>query len=247
MAEDDNNKPEPHSHSHESDGGNGNFLMKRVGPLPVVGWVIVIIGAFILYRYISDRNSSSSTMPDSTDTEPSDAGGGDGSTGTTTPTTTTTGTGLTEGQWMSDAEARLKQLGYSQSLIQTAFQRYESGETLDAKEEAVIEAAINLIGQPPNGLQPKLAAPTTSTPKPSPPKKKTPIQVKGTLPPSGHGGPVVIEPDENTNPITGPVKDVTTGTTKEKNTPVTAKPVKEAPQEVKAIKVEDDDATTHAA
>ena len=143
MTDDDGTQPpakrETTEHAH-----GGNFLTTQVGPLPLWGWAVALVGAYLLYRWWKnyEANSAATAAANET-TTPS------GAPSTTTTPTTTTAAPTTNLGWLASAETSLSALGYSPSLIRTALDRYLSGEQLDAKEEAVIEAAINTLGAPP--------------------------------------------------------------------------------------------------
>jgi hypothetical protein len=52
----------------EGEGGGGNFLTKRLGPLPTYMWIIVVIAVYYLYRhYISSGTSTATTTGTTTD------------------------------------------------------------------------------------------------------------------------------------------------------------------------------------
>src|ERR1035438_6857411 len=149
----------------------GNVLTKKVGPLPVWGWAAVVIGAYLVYRYIKDKNAASASSSTGTstgaDTTASQANGifgsegfGVNSAGQIVDTATGTvvgstgngaGTTSTSGQdWASSAYQALQGLGYGNAQIDQTLQDYISGQKLSASEYATVEAAINLIGNAPD-------------------------------------------------------------------------------------------------
>lgn len=169
--------PDPNSKQH-----GGNFLTAKMGPLPVYGWLVVAVAGYLLYRYYKNQSSSnpSGVMPDSGAT-PSGA--------PTTPDVSVPGlvpapvpgSPANNSQWLADAESALKRLGYGNGLIKISLDRYLAGEQLDAKEEAVIETATNIVGHPPVAGTFGTPAPPHKQvkPKPKKPTVKVPHQVKG--------------------------------------------------------------------
>lgn len=179
MAEND---PDPAEYdasgTEEQDQNSGNFLTNRIGPLPMWGWLVVAVGSFVLYRYLKNRNSNSTagvTLPTGTLL--------DGSGATITPSSDTSGTGITTpsglpetaaDQWIQYATSVLTQdLGYSQTQATEALQKYASGTPLSSTDYNTIEAAIKIVGNPPNPLQlPTIAE--TGGPSTGPPQVQRP-------------------------------------------------------------------------
>jgi hypothetical protein len=137
-------------HNHAAP-GNGHGLTKKVGPLPVWGWAVVIVGAYLLYHYLHNRSSSaaSTVIPDS-GANPSNALVG-GDSGTSTTSTGSTGT-ATAADWIFNAQQYLLALGYDQSSIDTAFQDWTSGNPLTSTDVGILDSAVNGNGAPPAGL-----------------------------------------------------------------------------------------------
>lgn len=149
----------------------GNILTKRIGPLPVIGWVIVAVGVYLVYRYIQNRNAASTAATDtSAPLATNNALPGTDQTTNPTDTTTTPGSATGDEDWVTKARADLIRLGYSPETVDMVLRRYMSGEQLDAQEQAIIDAAINLNGSPPGGGG-NLG--TLAPPKPKP--KKPPV------------------------------------------------------------------------
>lgn len=165
---------------YEPKTGGGNFLTKKFGFLPVWAWAIVVVGGILYWRHLQNANAANAaaTTPVDSGITPSAA--------PTTPDNVPTSTTPTEAaannlQWEAEAVAALKRLGYHDNLINTAMQRYFAGEQLDEKEEAAIETAINLVGQPPAGghfgeeVPPKKKAPTGGHHPKTKPQPRQPI------------------------------------------------------------------------
>lgn len=162
----------------------GNILTKRIGPLPVIGWVVVIIGAYLVYRYIHNLNASNAT-PSGTATDNAPIGSTDTGSGQTPGPTPQPA--MTNAQWYAKAYAGVIRLGYSPQLAKTALDRYFSGEQLDAREEAVIHAAINLYGAPPvSGNFGQEAPPSHDHGKPPKKRRHTRLPFLGTLESTAH-------------------------------------------------------------
>src|SRR5271157_2566696 len=127
------------------DEGGGSFFTNRLGPLPVWGWLAVLVGAAGLWWFLH-RNSASSTVPGTllvgnNAGGPSDIGVGTG----TTPTTSST-----NADWVSQAYQYLvNSLGYTTTDVTNALQAYGAGQPLNQQEYNIVENAINGIGAPP--------------------------------------------------------------------------------------------------
>lgn len=161
----------------DGDGGGGNFLTNRIGPLPMWGWLVVAGGSFFLFHYLKNRNSGSSvaTLPtgsilNGSGVQPTS------DTGSSSPTVITP-SGLPQtaaDQWIQYATQILTQeLGYSSPAVNTALQDYASGGgSVNSTDYGIIEAAIKIIGNPPNPLPlPTIAYPTPN-PVGNPPQTK---------------------------------------------------------------------------
>lgn len=164
---DDPNPPEENS--------GGNFLTNRVGPLPVWGWFAVVVGGFIVWRIIHNRNASSAAGTGTVGAANNAAslfgssgfstnsagqvvdnatgdilgmvpGGGTGGAGSSS-TGVTTAT-----QWFANAQQTLFNLGYDSTAVDTALQDYLAGNPLPPNEYGIVEAAIKLTGNPPTGV-----------------------------------------------------------------------------------------------
>lgn len=180
MANDDIDEHPPEHHPAPSTSAQGgNFLTHRIGPLPVYGWIVAAIGAYLLYHWLKNRNASSTqaTTPDSGIT-PSLASSPDGgSPPTTQPGMTNT---VPVEAWLSRATHNLATLGYDPKLVETSLRRYLSGEQLDEQEWHVVEAAINTSGQPQTSGTLGQLVPPRHTPKS--PRAHVPSH-RGTPPP----------------------------------------------------------------
>lgn len=187
MADDD--KPATSPTSKQA----GQGLTKRIGPLPLWAWGAVIVGAIILYKIMKDRSAASTTTASGTVAGQNNANSLFGSEGFSTNTAgevidNATGNilgtfgGATGGstnstntfaQWTANAQQALFNLGYNNTNVDQALQDYASGQPLPQSEYGIIEAAINLVGNPPSGIAlPQLQSPAApgsggSTPGPS--------------------------------------------------------------------------------
>lgn len=186
----DTSTPAPSSSSSAQKKGGGNFLTHKLGPLPMWGWFVVVIGAVLLYKILKGRSSSAaSTTASGTVQGANNALGMFGSEGFSTNSAgevidnatgdilgtfggaTGSGTGTTTNQgWVNAAQQALFNLGYDNTLVDTALQDYESGQALPQNEYNVIESAIHLVGNPPSGMAlPQLqAAPPAAAAAPQP-------------------------------------------------------------------------------
>jgi hypothetical protein len=139
---------------------SGSGLGKKLGPLPIWGWAIVIIVGYFLYKFLKDRSAASSaTGLAAAGTGAAVNGAGDGSGGTNNVSSTTPVLDATD--WISAAETALGNLGYSSDSVDQAFQDYLAGNTLTAQEAAIVESATKLVGPSPLGTP---ITATTGTP-----------------------------------------------------------------------------------
>lgn len=185
MADDEEPSVDDNGEQETDSGGSG--LQKRMGPLPLWGWIVVVVGGLIVYKIIKSRSSSSSsTVTGGTQgnnalplfgtegfgTNPAgqivDNATGDilGSFPGGTNTTGNSGTGTsTSAQWFSNAQQALFNLGYDNAAVDQALQDYAAGNQLPQNEYGIIEAAIRLTGNPPSGIAlPSLQSTPTPTP-----------------------------------------------------------------------------------
>lgn len=205
MAEGDNSNASS-STSKPASSSSGSGLGHRIGPLPVWAWVAVVVGAVLLYKVLKGNSASSSTTASGTvgatngasslfgsegfssnsAGEVIDNATGDilGTFGGSTGSGSTSSTGTFEG-WTTSAQQALFNLGYDNTAVDQALQDYASGQQLPQNEYGIIEAAINLIGNPPSSvalpqLQPPAApaapapsSPTPAAPAPAPPSNNS--------------------------------------------------------------------------
>lgn len=178
----------------KSDSGGGNFFTHKLGPLPMWGWIAVVIGTVIVYKIIKDRESGSSSTASGTVGASDNAASLFGTEGFSTNSAgqvvdnatgdilggggvgaSTSGTGTTTAQtWFSSAQQALFNLGYDNGTVDQALQDYAAGNPLPQNEYSIIEAAIRLTGNPPSGIAlPSLQAPTVTAPT-APPAAPTP-------------------------------------------------------------------------
>lgn len=157
-------------------------LSKKLGPLPLWGWAVAAVAAYLVFTWWRDRSKTTTAAPATTVTGYTGArtmGQFVTSTGhVLTPTTGNiignTGTGssgnLTGETWINKAQLALLNLGYSPATIASALQAYASGSALNQTQYNIVTAAEKLIGAGPFGGP---SSPTQPTPKPV--TTKTPI------------------------------------------------------------------------
>lgn len=201
MSDTSTQQPAQQQQQHGKQSG-GSVLTHRVLFLPVWGWVVVIIGGILLYKYLKDRSAASSSTASGTVTGQNNAnsifgtegfsvnGQGqivDNATGAIVGTSGTGGSGgstSTVGGWLSSMQEALQQLGYDPNLVDQALQDYSAGLPLPQNEYNVIESGIRLVGNPPSGIAlPGLQsspAPAATAPAPTTP---TPVASSASGPP----------------------------------------------------------------
>jgi len=144
------------------------LLRKDVGPLPVGGWLIVV-GAGLGFAYWRKRGLPTSTnSPDTaepllTNDTIGNIGGmlallNKGATGPNTQTYTD------NTSWYQQAVRLLIGRGNDPSLVDNALRKYMNGLSLDVRESAIIELALQMVGPipmppPPPTTQPGPAQP----------------------------------------------------------------------------------------
>lgn len=166
----------------------GNFMTHKLGPLPMWSWIVIVVGVVIVYKIMKGK-SAASTTASGTVTDGNNAnslfgsegfsvnsagqvvdnatgdilgGGTQGASGSSSSTTTNAG-------WFAAVQQALFNLGYDNSTVDSALQDYASGNKLSPTEYGIIEAGINLVGNPPSGLalpqlQPPAAPPAAAAP-----------------------------------------------------------------------------------
>jgi hypothetical protein len=147
-------------------------ISKKVGPLPVWGWAVVVFGGIIVFYVIKKRQANAAAQNATASGTIAGANGAlsgfgsegfstnsagqviDNATGTvlgytqgTGTSTTTTGAG-----WIAAAQQALFNLGYNNAQVDQALQQYSSGQALGTTNYGIIESAIALVGQPPSTL-----------------------------------------------------------------------------------------------
>jgi nucleoid-associated protein YgaU len=147
----------------------GMDLGKKVGPLPLGGWVLVV-GAGLAVGYFINRNAGKAEPQQLTE---SGVGKGGGTflpidPPTSTPEETLPETNLT---WAMKAKQYLVAQGIDALIANTAVEKFLSGQTLSAQESAAISMALGKLGPPPEGV----AAP------PDDPRPKAPSNLVVTL------------------------------------------------------------------
>ena len=152
----------------------GSGLSKKVGPLPIWAWVAVVVGSYILYKYIRSRSGASTATASTAGGTVGASNGassllgsqgfsinpsgqivdnatgdivGNGSSGSAGGGSTSSLS--TAAQWVANAESALQGLGYDQSAVANALQLYSSGQPLDPTSYGIIESAINQVGSAP--------------------------------------------------------------------------------------------------
>lgn len=159
------------------------------------GWIGLVVAVVVIYKIMKDRSSAASTTAAGTvgaannalgdfgsegfsensageivDNATGDILGTFGGTGGGTSTSTTNET------WVANAQQALFNLGYNNANVDQALQDYESGQPLPQSEYSIIEAAINLVGNPPSTMQlPQLAPPAPQPAAAAPPAASAPV------------------------------------------------------------------------
>jgi hypothetical protein len=140
---------------------SGSGLGKKLGPLPIWGWAIVIIVGYFLYKFLKDRSAASSATglaAAGTGAAVNEAGDSGGGNNVSTPTSDETVT-----DWIDAAQTALGNLGYDSGSVNQAFQDYLAGNPLSSSEVAIIDSATKLVGGAPADLGTPQVASTGGT------------------------------------------------------------------------------------
>lgn len=154
--------------------GAGNFLTRKVGPLPAGVW---LAAAVVIYLYLKKRQAATGTGPSavtpsgtvgttggigSSDLSGSGGGGSSGSTGTSG--STVAGQYATNDAWARAAENYLVGIGVDPTVGNSAIQAFLTSQTLTTEQQAEVNLAIQALGAPPTAPQPGTAPPPVVTP-----------------------------------------------------------------------------------
>lgn len=141
----------------------GMDLGKKVGPLPLGGWIIVV-GAGLVIGYIVNKNAGKKADTPTTDPN-SDVGTGGGSFLPISPPSEPTETDPETNQaWGQKAIKWLIAQSIDSVVANNAVTKFLSGMTLDAQESAAIAMALGHFGPPPEGVSAPPDDPTPKTP-----------------------------------------------------------------------------------
>lgn len=149
-----------------------NIFSKKLGPLPVWGWIALAVAGYLVYDFLRHRATSSSTPSGTTVQGYTSArtmgqfvastgqimtptsGNVIGHVGTSAPISGTT--------WVSHAELALSNLGYNTATVDSALQAYASGSPLSQGQYNIITAAEKLVSGSPFGSPQSPTMPTNS-------------------------------------------------------------------------------------
>jgi hypothetical protein len=142
----------------------GERLTRKLGPLPVWGWGVLIGGAFIAWYWYS--NTGLGSFDGETDEEGTGVGqtlapSGDFSTVPIMPEEEAETDENTNAEWLIQAVLAAP-AGTSKLAAQAALEKYLNGTDMSAAEQNLVDAIINKIGLPPQGT----AGPPQLEPKP---------------------------------------------------------------------------------
>jgi phage tail protein X len=141
-------------------------ITKKLGPFP--GWVWIILAAgvgYLVYRYIKSRSAGSTTVDDTSDSDPTAGAAGAAlstvdTTGTSAGDSDTTGDGTStappsdsNAAWALRVTNALDGQGtYTTQDITNALADYINGKTLSTLETTIVQVAVAGYGPPPEGL-----------------------------------------------------------------------------------------------
>lgn len=152
-----------------SDGGEaiGNAFTRKIGPLPAWGWGAIVIGGVWGVYLIKGKAVSTQSSADLSTMFP--AGGISGA-GPTPGTNDYSGvvdqlghagpSPQTNAQWAKQVSDSMIASGSVPADVNNAFSRYLSGQSLTPLMQSIINTAIRMFGNPPEGI----VAPVTNIP-----------------------------------------------------------------------------------
>lgn len=162
---------------------SGKGLSHKVGPLPIYGWLVIIVGSYFLFKYLKGKSASSTgaatssgdgtvSASDNAATpsnlgaegfsvnsagQVTDVGSGD-VLGYVSGSTNSTGTVQS---WLAAAQSALTGLGYNTNNVNSALAGYSQGNALTPAEYGIVEAATKIIGAAPGLGTPVAGAPVS--------------------------------------------------------------------------------------
>lgn len=141
-------------------GSNFGFLTKKVGPLPVWMYGLIIVGAYYWYMHFGPGANKAAA--------PAATGGGDSGTPQVSGSIY-----KTNAEWEAAAINFLVGESVPPSQASTALYKYLHSQTPTAQEQKDIDLAIEGLGPPPNIPAPAPVATTPPAPDPKPVAKTT--------------------------------------------------------------------------
>lgn len=144
----------------------GSAVSKKLGPLPVWAYALIIAGVAWGFYYWRSHSVSGGNAVVNSAVPPVDAASVAGASGVlpstysgivqTTPGTPSLGTNA---QWAKYAADQLNALGYAPDAVANALSGYVNGTALDAQGQSLINIALQKFGTPPQGVMPVAATP----------------------------------------------------------------------------------------
>lgn len=195
MAGDSSSTPAPKGGNTGTAKSSGGFLMAKIGPFPVI--VYLIVAGVAVYVLVQKKKSAATTTaaPAST-TDQSGTQPGQGVSGPQSQIAqylaANASAATTNPQWEANAEAVLVGEGYPYVQIQSALNTYLAGGVLSSIQQEIVNAAIEAVGAPPSAPttqpastnSPTVATPPTAQPQ-SPQAQQTPGYTTITNPQEG--------------------------------------------------------------
>lgn len=172
------------------------FLTRKAGPLPIGVWIIAVGGGIAIAVYMRRTAGAGAEVPTEVDDQGFNQGGNTftpggvgGSAGTSNVNPLPTAPADND-EWLQRAADYLVGKGLSGSQVAHSLGKWLGGETLTQQDRAIVDMAIQAIGNPPTAPPPSPNAPPvppTIPPRQVPPMPGTP----GTAPRPTKPGPPV--------------------------------------------------------
>lgn len=177
----------------------GSVLSKKAGPFSVGVWAMLLAGGVVLGAVLRSRRSKGTTGTDApaavVASEPVDPNRTTPLYGGSLPPVPVDDRPKTNGEWKRRAVTMLVAKGIGSAEASSALARFLNGEAVNDQEYAIIAMAIELLGDPPEGVP---AIKRTTAPAPSNPTTPAPPPTPGTPsqpPPATPAGPIDRYPE----------------------------------------------------
>jgi len=127
---------------------------KKIGPLPMWAWAVILVAGAAAVYYFYTRNQSSASVAGEPVSYPAYSDTGNGTDGSASDMTggASTGSSLTDNQsWINAALSEASALGVSPTDLNAALNDFLNGNPITTQQQSWVDQAISSIGAPPTG------------------------------------------------------------------------------------------------